>query len=124
MKKTKRWVIVLSAVLLFSGAISVLMLNVRSEETIVEIVQDGVVIRRIDLSGISEEYSFEIEGAHGRNTVTVQPGRVCVSDSDCPDQVCVHQGWLSGGNLPILCMPHRLIIRVVRGGDDVDAIAG
>lgn len=33
-------------------------------------------------------------------------------EADCPDQVCVHAGWLTDSAAPIVCLPHRLVIRL------------
>ena len=46
----------------------------------------------------------------GSNTILVQPGRICVSEADCPDRICVYQGWLTDDPIPIVCLPHRLVI--------------
>ena len=65
--------------------------TILKEGAVVQIVQDGTVIREIDLSRVARAYSFEVESADGgRNTILVEPGRICVSEADCPDQICVH----------------------------------
>ena len=59
----------------------------------------------------------------GSNTVTVSGGRVCVSHADCPDGICVRQGWKSYRGEDIVCLPHSLVI-LIKGGDaHVDAVA-
>ena len=79
------------------------------------------MIREIDLSRVSREYSFVVESPYGgSNTILVQPGRICVSEADCPDRICVHQGWLSDGAAPVVCMPHRLVLRL-KDGEEADA---
>ena len=40
------------------------------------------------------------------------------------DQICVHQGYISDGSQPIVCLPNRLIIQIQGGGDALDAAAG
>ena len=40
-------------------------------------------------------------------------------DADCPDHICEMMGELSGDGLPIICMPHRLIIEIE--GGELDA---
>ena len=123
MIKTRTWILAISAIALVSGILSMRLLFGRREGTVVEVEQDGVVIREIDLSHVSEEYSFTVSCPDGgSNTVLVQPGRVCVAEADCPDQVCVRLGWLSGQETPIICLPHRLILRV-RGASDIDGIS-
>ena len=123
MLKTRTWVILISAAALILAALSWYLLGMRQDSRIVEILQDGKLLRSIDLAAVTEEYSFEVEWPDGgSNTVRVQPGRVCVSDADCPDRVCVSQGWLSDQPTPIVCLPHRLVIRVA-GETAADAAA-
>ena len=68
--------------------------------------------------------SFTLEDGSGANTVQVERGRIRISAADCPDQVCVKQGWISGGAVPIICLPHRLTIEIVDGGGGLDGAAG
>ena len=115
MLKTRTWILIFAAVLLACAA-AMLLLRGAHTGTVAEIVQDGQVLRRIDLSQVTEPYSFTVDRDGGSNVVTVEPGRICVSDADCPDRVCVSFGWLSKGSVPILCMPHKLMIRMVQSG--------
>ena len=52
----------------------------------------------------------------------VRPGAIRVSEADCPDKICVGMGWLTDGAAPIVCLPHRLMIRR-RGAGAADAAA-
>ena len=85
---------------------------------------DRVLLEEIDLDRVAEPYSFTLEDGSGANTVQVERGRIRISAADCPDQVCVKQGWISGGAVPIICLPHRLTIEIVDGGGDLDGAAG
>ena len=82
------------------------------------------VVEEIDLDRVSEPYSLPLEDGSGRNTLWVERGRICVSEADCPDQICVNQGWISNGAVPIICLPHRLMIEIVDGGGGLDGAAG
>ncbi len=111
MIKTRTWVIIIAAAALALAVLSALLLTRHGEGTVVQIIQDDTVIREIDLSRVTKEYSFTVDSPYGgSNTILVQPGRICVSDADCPDRICVHQGWLTDDPVPIVCLPHRLII--------------
>ena len=112
MKSTKFWVILVAALLAVSLAATVLTLRGKTDSETAGIYQNGELIRTIDLSRVSEPYSFLVEGPAGTNTVLVEPGRICVSHADCPDQVCVDQGWISNSVVPIVCLPNRLVIRI------------
>ena len=52
------------------------------------------------------------DGRVGTNRIVVEPGRICVSEANCPDGICISQGWLSDQDVPIVCLPHRLIIKI------------
>lgn len=125
MKSTRFWVILI-AVLLVASAAAAVWLAGRSAGTVANIYLDGECIRSIDLSQVAEAYTFTVDGSAGTNTVRVEPGRICVSHADCPDQVCVHQGWISTGVTPIVCLPNRLVIQieVQAGQTDIDGVTG
>lgn len=111
MIKTRTWIVIIAAAALVLAAASALLLTKKAEGAVVQIIQGETVIREIDLSKVAREYSFVVEyPGGGSNTITVQPGRICVSEADCPDRICVHQGWLTDEPVPIVCLPHRLVI--------------
>ena len=84
---------------------------------------DGVLVESFDMSGLSAPRTFTVECGFGYNVIEVERGRVRVSEADCPDRFCVRQGWVSGGAVPIVCLPHRLVIRFDGGGGaGVDAV--
>ena len=126
MKKNGFWIAVVSA--LFAGALlwTLLSRQAAAPGTVASVRVDGQEVLRLDLSAVTGEQRREIRTEKGVNTVAVRPGAICVIDADCPDQVCVRQGWLTGGSAPIVCLPHRLVITLEAGGDEEapDAVAG
>lgn len=102
-----------------------LLLRPAGEGTVARITLDGAVVEEIDLSAVTQGYTFTVEGPGGfSNTIQVEPGRIRVLEAGCPDQVCVHQGYISDGTAPIVCLPNRLVIEITGGGDSLDAAAG
>lgn len=78
-----------------------------------DIYQNGELLQTIRLDTVIGEYTFEISGdADATNTVCVRPGSIAIVSASCPDQICVHQGFISTSLLPITCLPNRLVIRV------------
>lgn len=81
-------------------------------------------IDEIDLNQADEPYTLRVETeAGGYNLIEVEHGRIRVAEADCPDQVCVRQGWIADGAVPIVCLPNQLIIQITEEGD-VDGLAG
>ena len=44
--------------------------------------------------------------------------------ANCPDQICVHQSWSSSPAKPIVCLPNRVTVLLVGGGNQVDGVLG
>lgn len=125
MNKYTKWVM---AGLMLLAAICAAALFFRPDSggrPVARITVNDTIVNEIDLSTVKEPYSFTLEGPGGfSNTVLVEPGRICVSEADCPDQVCVHQGFISDRTVPIVCLPNKLIIEISGGGDGLDAATG
>ncbi len=111
MKKNRIVMIAAGAVFVIAAVLSVLILR-HSGGTVIEIVQDGAVLQTIDLSRTADQ-DIRIVSPDGTsyNIVSVRGGTVKVSEAGCPDQTCVHMGALKSENLPIVCLPNRLIVR-------------
>jgi len=121
-KTTGFWIIILCGLLVLS-VIAFILLK-RDTADVALVYSDGVLIEQIDMTAISEPYTFTIETTHGTNTIAVERGRIRVVDADCPDKSCVKQGWVGSGVVPIVCLPHGLVIEFSGGGaPEIDAIA-
>jgi len=88
----------------------------------VEIYRDGTLVREVDLNA---DQQFDISGDYV-NTVTVENGRIAITQSTCPGSDCVHSGWSDAAGQAIICLPNRVEIRLVGNTEPggIDAIAG
>ena len=78
-----------------------------------DIYQSGELLETIRLDTVTDEYTLEVPGENGAsNTVCVRPGSIAMISANCPDQICVHQGFIGTSLLPITCLPNRLVIQV------------
>ena len=78
-----------------------------------DLYQNGKLLQTIRLDTVIGEYTFDVPGENdATNTVCVRPGSIAIVSASCPDQICVHQGFISTSLLPITCLPNRLVIRV------------
>lgn len=107
-----------------ASAAYILLRDGGTDGPIARVTRDGVLLEEIDLDQVDAPYSLTFEDGGGTNIVLVEKGRIRVSEADCPDQICVHQGYISDGTFPIVCLPHRLMIEIVGGGGDLDGEAG
>ena len=125
MKKNTKYLLFLLGAAVAVSAGSLLLRRSSSGPPVARILQDGVLLEEIPLDKVEVSYSFDItDGAGGTNTILVEPGRIRVSQANCPDQVCVEMGAISDGTDPIVCLPHKLVIEIVGGAEALDAAAG
>ncbi len=108
--KTRVWLWIL-AVILGISLFSILWAR-RTPSMIAGIYVDGECVRRVDLNRVKAEERYTIENNGGSNTILIQPGRICVEAADCPDKVCVMEGWLPDFGFPLVCLPHGLLIQL------------
>lgn len=121
-KRQDHFDLLLAAAVLSVGAL--LLQKKQTPSPVARITLDGELLQEIPLDEVEESYSFTVDSEGGSNTVLVEPGRIRVSEADCPDQVCVNQGFISDGTVPVVCLPHKLMIEIVGGGSEFDAAAG
>lgn len=77
------------------------------------ISQHGKVIKTICLNEVTKPYELVFEDGHGGlNKIEVSRGSIRISESNCPDQICVKHGPIHANESPAVCLPHELIIEV------------
>lgn len=67
---------------------------------------------------LDQDATFEVATDAGRNVVQVEDGVVFVSEADCDNLDCVHQGSINAPGKQIICLPHKLWIEVTSESDD------
>ena len=126
MIKTRTWVTIIFILLLISAALCLWLWLRPAAGTVANIYLDGECVRSVDLSAVEKPYTFTVTSARGENLIEVEPGRIRIVEADCPDRICVNDGWLSDSASPIVCLPHRLVIELASdaaGDMELDSIA-
>ena len=124
MSKNAKIILILLLVAAVLSAGFIFMQKKQPDSPVARVTLDGELLREIPLDEVEESYSFTVDSEGGSNTILVEPGRIRVSEANCPDQVCVNQGFISDGTVPVVCLPHKLMIEIVGGGSEFDAAAG
>ena len=86
------------------------------------IMQYGEVVTQIDLDGLTEPVTMELGGDY-TTVITAENGRICISSSTCPNQYCVHTGWLTEPGQTAVCLPNRVVVKI-EGDSGFDAVSG
>ena len=117
--KHKPFLIIIAIIFILGVIGSVWVLNA-PRKTTVRVLSDGEAVYAGDLS-LAEDAVFDVSYQGHVNTVEIKDHRIHVLSADCPDQTCVKMGFLKSSAMPIVCLPHKLVIEFADGGD-VDAV--
>ncbi len=102
-----------------SGAWILLGQNTAADPHVV-IEVDGAVYADYDMDEVKGIIPISTEGG-GENRLWVQEDLVYMESANCPDQTCVKQGIIRDGTVPIVCLPHKVVVRIEGGKTGLDA---
>lgn len=84
---------------------------------------------RIEVSGkelktysLRKEGVYDVNGALGASRIAVKGGRASFLSSPCKNKVCIHQGEIGKSGQTAACLPNRVVVRVLGGDSDYDAL--
>lgn len=126
---SKKAAVIISAFLILSASLSLLCLLIPCPGSgaagggyTADIYQDGRLLYSILLSDISENRTLVIENPEGGiNEIEIRPGGIGIISADCPDKLCVRQGFITDTKLPITCLPNRLVILLRPAPDETES---
>ena len=118
-KATKAILALLVLAVVASGAWIVLGKS-GAENPRVVIEVDGEIFADYDMDEVKGIIPISTENG-GENRVWVQEDLVFMDSANCPDQTCVKQGVIKDGTVPIVCLPHKVIVRIEGGESGLDA---
>lgn len=104
----------IAAVLILLSAASLIFILLpkdQENEYTADIYQNGNLIASISLDEVREPYRFTVTGdGDCSNEIEIRPGSIGIISANCPDKLCVLQGFISDSRLPITCLPNRVVI--------------
>ena len=112
MKKIINKVFILLIICLILSFISFILIKMPSKGTIANIYKDGVCIKSIDLSKVTSPYEINLTYDDEVNIISVEKNKIAVIDANCNDKICINQGYISNTIAPIVCLPHKIIIKI------------
>ena len=85
------------------------------------VLYDRQVVMTVPLD---QDQVFSLEGLP-QVVFEVRGGRAAFIHSDCPDQICVHTGFIGESGQLAACLPNRVALRIggEGGGDAPDTVA-
>ncbi len=86
----------------------------------VEIYIDGQLQAGYNFRALTEAVEYECDTQYGYNKIVIDSKGAYVAASDCADKIEVKQGRIYKANTALVCLPNRLIVRIVGGHSDAD----
>ena len=63
---------------------------------------------------LDEDTEVMIVSSDGHiNVLVISNGKAMMTEADCPDKLCVKHAPISKGGQTIVCLPHKLVVRIV-----------
>ena len=93
----------------------------RQDGSAVIVEQNG---RETARYALSEDRTVRIEGEGGYNLLVIEGGEVYLSEADCPTQLCMKTGKIRYAGQSIVCLPHKLAVRITGGASGLDGVTG
>ena len=120
MKKTLRndLILICSLFALIIGGLLAVLLTRKRDNLFAKIYVKSELVKTVDLASSDKE--FEIKGSKGTVKVVLKNHSIGVVESNCPHQDCVHVGFVSETNRPIICAYNEVYI-VIEGDSTYDA---
>ena len=114
----KRDIILIGSILLIAAALLLVTELSRQEGAYVLVRVDGQEVGKYQLT---VNGTYELNG--GTNILRIENGEAYLTDANCPDKLCVHQGRISKTNQVITCLPNKLTVTVYGAEEGVELVS-
>ena len=111
------FILFLSGILLFFKNI-----NATKDNLYLVVTVDSKVVKK-DLYKNMINKEINIDNKFGHNKIVVDKNGVKVVEADCKDQVCVNTKEINKAGQTIICLPHRLEVKLISEKNRIDVIA-
>ena len=97
--------------------------NKKYDKTYAGIYVENSLIKKVELIPNHNE-QFTINTKNGKNIVSVEGTKIRILDADCPDKICVKDGYISKPGQMLVCLPHKFMIEVKgETKEDIDGLS-
>lgn len=69
--------------------------------------------KQLGIYPLNEDNTLQLGSeTEGCNSLVIKDRSAYVSEADCPGQDCIHMGRIDESGEEIICLPHKLVIRI------------
>lgn len=110
--------IIAAVLLLAAGVAAALALGQDGGQLYAEVWREDTLVERVQLTDETDR-TIDLDG----HNVIVLAGRTArMQSADCRDQVCVRTGTLTRAGQAAVCLPNRVVLKLVGDTGEIDAI--
>lgn len=110
MKKYKKDIIVVLLLFVVALGFYVVLNMIHSGDArCVKIYKEDALMK---IYPLNEDGQYEIKTENGFNQIIIEKGFVYIKDANCPDKLCVKQGKISKTGESIICLPHKIVVKI------------
>lgn len=77
---------------------------------------------------LKEDGVYLLKGSHlGTNKLVIKDGKAYIEEASCPDKQCMKQGKISKPGEMLVCLPNRVVIKIVDANEEepiIDGVSG
>lgn len=94
------------------GTLEWFVRSTTSDQVVAVVYYEDREVLRIDMK---QDRNYTVDGALGEVFIEVQGGRIRVEKETSPYHLCSIQGWVQYANIPIVCLPNKVVIIIQNG---------
>ena len=111
--------VIIAVVLICAAALAaVLAWQSAGDRLYAEVYQNGELVEHIALTDATDR-TIDLDG---HNTIILHGKTARMAHADCRDQVCVRTGTLTHAGQAAVCLPNKVVLKLVGEKTEVDAI--
>lgn len=121
MRSRLKWgdFVIVGAVLVLAAALTAaLAAATQGDRLYAEVWQDNQLVERVALTDGTDR-TIDLDG---HNVIVLSGKSARMASADCRDQVCVRTGTLTRAGQVAVCLPNRVVLKIVGESGEIDAI--
>lgn len=91
----------------------------KEEGNTAEVYYENKLILSVDLN-INDIYT--VDGELGDVVIEVRDRKVRVVKENSPKNICSKEGYISDSSKPLICLPNKIVIKIVDSNNNIDGV--
>ncbi|SHF56470.1 hypothetical protein SAMN02746089_02168 [Caldanaerobius fijiensis DSM 17918] len=76
------------------------------------ITVDGKFYKKVSLDDTNYQQKIPVVTKYGKDILMVKDGGIKVIYAECPDKICIKEGFIDKPGQSIVCLPFRIVVEI------------